>query len=201
MPTACAAMPMRPPSSARMATLNPSPSAPEAVRRGHPAPLEDELGRVRGAEPELVLHLGDEESRRALLDQERGDAVMRLRGVRLREDQGHRRLPAVRDEHLAPVEHVVVAVAAGQRRQVPWRPSRPGARSGRSSRAPRPEARGPRKRSCCAGVPELQERLAHERVVDRHHHGVGGAGDRDLLEGQHVGQRVGAAAARASPGP
>ena len=155
MPTACAAMPMRPPSIACMAILNPWPSVAEAVRRGHPAPLEHELGRVRGAKPELVLDLRDEKPGRALLDQERRDAAVRTLGIGLGEDQGHRRLPAVRHEHLAPIEHVVVAVAPGRASSgsVASEPAWGSVRAKQPS--PRPEARGARKRSCCSGVPNL----------------------------------------------
>jgi hypothetical protein len=60
--------------------------AAEAACRRHAAALEHELGRVRRAQPEFVLDLGDEEPGRALLQQECGDAVVGLGGIRLGED-------------------------------------------------------------------------------------------------------------------
>src|SRR4029079_15253558 len=73
--------------------------------------VEEELGGVRGADPELVLGLARGESRRALLDREGGDAVIALRAVRLTEHERERRLAPVRDEALAAFDDVVLAVA------------------------------------------------------------------------------------------
>ena len=97
MPSACAAMPIRPPSSVDMATLNPAPGGPSIESyspAGRPlgfgssrtletisahvglwdaAALEDEVARARGADAELVLLLAEGEAGRARLDEGGGE--------------------------------------------------------------------------------------------------------------------------------
>ena len=53
--------------------------APEQVLGGDPAVLEDELGGVRRAHPELVLLLAGAEAGRPALDDEGRDALLALR--------------------------------------------------------------------------------------------------------------------------
>ena len=64
MPTQPAASEMRPLSSADIATLKPSPSAPEQRADGHADAVERELGGVLRAQAELPLHRPRLEARR-----------------------------------------------------------------------------------------------------------------------------------------
>ena len=61
---------MRPPSSAIIASLKPSPSLPSRFVRRDLAVLEGEAHGVRAAQAHLVLVLADDEARRAALDDE-----------------------------------------------------------------------------------------------------------------------------------
>ncbi len=79
MPTACAAMLIRPPSSVVRAILKPSPTAP------------------------MSLELADAEPLRAFFDDERRDALVLQGRVRLREDDRDIRDRAVGDEVLRPI--------------------------------------------------------------------------------------------------
>src|SRR5262249_25959529 len=91
------------------------PLLAEPIRRGHPAMLEEELRGIRCADAEFVLGLDHGEACGAALDQKRTDAPMALGAVRLSKDQRDVGLAAIGDEDLAPVEHVVRAIAPGER--------------------------------------------------------------------------------------
>ena len=90
---------------------------PEALALGaeqvvgrHAAAVEDELTGRRSGDPHLRLEPSDLEPGRIGLDEEGGDpGVARLR-VGLGEDRVQVRDAGVRDEALAAVEHVLVAV-------------------------------------------------------------------------------------------
>src|SRR4029453_18336912 len=137
---------------------------------------------------------GDDEAGRSLLDDEGGDAAMAPGAIGLAEDERERRLAAGGDEALAAVEHVVIAVARRDRRLV--RGVGAGLRL-REREAAGGEAGGDRPEELLAlrvGA-EPVERVAVERVVDRHDDRVARARPRDLLEGDDVRDRAGAAAA------
>src|SRR5205085_1066771 len=80
------------------------------VLRRHFDAIEDELRRARGADAHLVFLLADREAGKALLDDERGDALVARRRIRVREDHEYPRLGAVRDPHLAAVEDPLVSL-------------------------------------------------------------------------------------------
>src|SRR6185312_5279757 len=58
----------------------------EHIRLGNEASIEQQLGRARGANAELVLLLADGEARHVPLDEKRGDSLVAGRGIRVRED-------------------------------------------------------------------------------------------------------------------
>src|SRR6266850_2272690 len=164
-----------------------------AARRNS-AVVEQELRGVGGADSELVLGLAHREPRRALLDDERGDAPMALRAIGLAEHERERGLAPGRDEALAAVEHVGITVAHGERRLV--RRVRARLRLGERE-APVGVTGGDRNEEPLAlnvGA-EARDRIAVERVVDRHDHGVARAHPRDLLERDDVGDRARSASA------
>ncbi len=76
--------------------------------RRHPAALQVDLGRRRGAAAELVQLAADDEPRRAGVDDESGRPL-----VGLGQHRAHVGDRAVGDEDLGAVEHEVVAVADG----------------------------------------------------------------------------------------
>ena len=55
MPSACEAMPMRPPSSVAIATLKPLPTRPEHVLWSELDVLEEHRARVRGVDAQLLV--------------------------------------------------------------------------------------------------------------------------------------------------
>jgi hypothetical protein len=82
----------------------------EQVRGRNLAVLEHELAHRGGAHSHLLDRLAGGVAGRATLDEKRRDAV-----ADLRVSQHALRLVAVRDEHLAAVEHVHVAAPLGGR--------------------------------------------------------------------------------------
>src|SRR5438128_8888647 len=87
----------------------------EAIGHRHPTVLEEELGGVGGADAELLLGARHAEARRALLDEQRRDAVLAPGAIGLTEHERGRSLATVGDEDLAPVDDVAVAVADAER--------------------------------------------------------------------------------------
>src|SRR5207247_298468 len=67
--------------------------------------VENELGRARRANAELVLLLPDAESLEPALDDECRDALVARCRIRVREDDVDLRFGAVGDPHLAPGEN------------------------------------------------------------------------------------------------
>ena len=90
--------------------------APEQIRGGHPAVLEDDLRGVGGALAELLLDARDDVARRRGLDEERRDALLARVLVGDREHDGDVGVLAGRDELLDAVQHEVRALALGARR-------------------------------------------------------------------------------------
>ena len=88
----------------------------DAVRVGDANVLEGELDGVARAHAELLEVLRRAETRGAVLDDERGDALVARRFfVRAREHDAEAADAALRDEHLGAVQHPVVALAHGRR--------------------------------------------------------------------------------------
>src|SRR5581483_9906922 len=108
IPTEPAASEMRPLSSADIATLKPAPTSPRRVRDAHA--VEEELGGVLRAEPELAVDRPGREALRGRRHEEAGDAARAL-ATRAREDERHACPRAERDEDLRAVDHPRVAVA------------------------------------------------------------------------------------------
>ena len=158
MPSACAAMPMRPPSSARIAILKPVALGAEArvvadgaVGRGRPARL--------GAPRMPSLSSGGPIARPGVSIGTRKAVMPRLplAGVGRRDSTIITSATGrVGDEVLGAVQHPAVAVAARRASSAPWRRSRPRARTARSSRASCPAARSGSQRARCASVPSLR---------------------------------------------
>jgi hypothetical protein len=93
------------------------PMALAQVRHRHADAVEHELGRLGGADPELVLLLAHAEAGRVLLHDERRLAAVAEVAVDRRDDHVDVGDPAVGDEDLRAVEQPVVAVAPGGRAQ------------------------------------------------------------------------------------
>jgi hypothetical protein len=89
----------------------------EQVVHRHADVVEDKLGGLRRADPELVLLLAHAEPGRALLHDERRLSAVAELGVDGRDDHVHVGDAAVRDEDLRAVEDPVVAVATRGRAQ------------------------------------------------------------------------------------
>src|SRR2546427_11679255 len=83
----------------------------QALAIGDAHIVEDELAGVRRAQPELPVDRLAAVGLGVALEQERGDARMPLRRIRLREDQREVRHRAVRDPRLAAAEDPRTAVA------------------------------------------------------------------------------------------
>ena len=75
MPTASAAIEMRPPSRIFIESMKPPPSRAEQVLGRNAAVLHDERARVGRAHPELVLLLADPDPGIVQLDDEGRDPV------------------------------------------------------------------------------------------------------------------------------
>ena len=135
MPSAWAAMPMRPPSSARIAILNPSPSGPR--RASSPTAQSSRNTCADGAPRMPSLSSGGPILRpgRIQRDEERGDAAAPLAGVGRREHDHHVGDRRVGDEVLGAVEHPALAVFAPPACAGPSRRSPPPVRTARSSRS------------------------------------------------------------------
>ena len=82
----------------------------EDLRLRHDAVLEDQLAGAAGADAELVFFLADRESRRAAIDDERGDAAVAGVGIDVREHDEHVGFVAVGDPQLAAVDGEAVAL-------------------------------------------------------------------------------------------
>src|SRR5439155_23808624 len=76
----------------------------EAIRVRDASVLEDQLRRVRSADAELVLLLGDDHPRLLRVHEEAGDAVMPRARIRLREEQHDAGMRAGGDEVLGAVD-------------------------------------------------------------------------------------------------
>ena len=88
----------------------------EDLRLRHHAVFEHQLAGAAGADAELVFLLADRESRRAAIDDERGDAAVARIGIDVGEHDEHVRFVAVGDPQLAAVDREAVALFGGARR-------------------------------------------------------------------------------------
>ena len=79
----------------------------------HVAAIEHEFGSIRAAHAQLVELLRGVKTRRAPFDDESRDALRAARAGQARVDDHDIRFGAVRDPHLAAVEHVVIASECG----------------------------------------------------------------------------------------
>ena len=106
----------RPPSSPAIAILNPSPSRPTRLATGTRQFSNSTMAVGCDLPAELLFVGAEAQAGRALLDHEAGNALRTaLPGPRHHHvDVGH---AAAGDESLGAVEHVVVAVAPGARRE------------------------------------------------------------------------------------
>ena len=165
MPTACAAMSMRPPSTIVARDREPLVQPPEQVPFRHAAIAQQHVDRFAGAEPQHLVGLADREAGSVGLDDERRQAVAPLRRIGQRIDDGDARLAAARDEPLVAVEDEVVAVGDG------GRPNRAGIGAGRrlgkrvaAELLPIGERR--EIRLFLRGVAVSRDGIADERIVD-----------------------------------
>ena len=134
MPSACAPIPIRPPSSVFMAILKPSPSSPSSASGGHQAVGEVQRRRARPADPELVLGLADGEAGGVPFDDEGAHpAGARRVRVGLGEDDVDLGEGGVGDEDLRPVQDVGVVLE--HRRARAGRGVGPGGGLGQGERA------------------------------------------------------------------
>ena len=167
---------MRPVSSPLITWPKPRPSTPaDQVRGRHLALLEEQLDRVDALVAELGQRLRHAEARVALLDDEAGHAAVARLRARVGDRQQRERvaLAPVGDEHLAAVEHVVVARRGGRWCGSPARRSRRAARSGRGRRAPRRRRSGAGSGARCSSVPwwstiSVGHRVAVDHAGQRH---------------------------------
>ena len=88
----------------------------EDLRLRHDAVFEEQLARAAGADAELVFLLADRESRRAAIDDERGDAAVAGIGIDVGEHDEHVGFVAVGDPELAAGDREAVARFGGARR-------------------------------------------------------------------------------------
>src|SRR4029077_8401093 len=83
----------------------------EAVRIRYADVVEDELARIRRAQPELAVQRLAPVGVAIPLQNERRDSLGLLRGIALREHERELRDRSVRDPHLSSADHPRVAVA------------------------------------------------------------------------------------------
>src|SRR5438477_1076765 len=161
----------------------------EEIRARYACVLEDQLGGVRPADPELFLELADGEPRGPLLDDERGDPLVFLCRVCLREDDGDVRERSVGDEVLGPVQDPAVAVASRGRAHSRGVAAR--RRFGERKASDPLATRELRQVFLLLGIASvMQDRVDRERHVRAEHHAGRRARAVDLLDDQGVRQRV-----------
>ena len=118
--------------------LEPVADLAEHRRVGDLDVVERDLGRVRGAQPELAVDLLGAVAVARGRDQERGEALVLLLGVGLGEHQRDVGEVAHRDPHLVAADRSSPSPSSSRGCGGWRRPIRCRARSARSSRAPRP---------------------------------------------------------------
>ncbi len=148
---------------------------------------------VRGPQAHLVLLLGDRQPGRVALDQEGVRALVAVRAGLARHDDVERGAGAVRHERLGAAEHVVVAVAA--RRRAEGRGVRAGTGLGHAEGRDLAGSHARQEALLHLVGAEQRDRIRADAVVHGQHHADAGAGLRQLLDDQAVGQRVDAEAA------
>ena len=113
MPSASAAMEMRPPSRIFKLPMKPSPSSPRRFSSGNAAIGENDFGSVAGAQAELVFFFAGLEAGSSLFDDERADAVRVLGFVGDRHGHADVGVVAIGGEGFRAVDDPVIAVALG----------------------------------------------------------------------------------------
>ena len=173
------------------------PAAPRAARRraGQPNARQHQLAGDRGAQRQLVVDVARGEAGGAGRHDEAADALV---GARPHDrDVGDR---AVGDPHLGAVEHPVVAVALGRACACRRGSSRSPARSGRSSRSPRPAPSGAATRCFCSSLPKAWIANIASEPCTLTSERMPGVARLELEAGQAVRRGAGAGAAVALAG-
>ena len=177
----------------RIAIRKPSPSSPSRFAAGTRHSSKTSSPVVDPADPHLRLEPRDLEAGRVGLDDERGDPGVAGLRIGLREDGVEVRDAGVRDEALAAVEDVLVALAARGR---PHR-GRVGARAGLGQRVGAEPLAGGELRQVALLLLLRAGELQPERAELLHgeDQAAGRADLRDLLDRDEREQRAGAGAA------
>ena len=115
MPTACAAMSMRPPSTIVARDGKPLIQAAEQIGFRHAAILQPHIDRLAGPQAQHLVGLTDDVTGRAGFDDEGGQAVATLGGIRQRIDDGDACLAAASDESLVAIEDEMIAIGSRRR--------------------------------------------------------------------------------------
>jgi hypothetical protein len=156
------------------------PISPSTRSFGISQPVEEDLAGGRGADAELVLALADREALVLALDEERGDPLVPLRRVHVREHEEDARLRGVRDPELVPLEDE--GVALGPRAALEREGVGAGARLGETVRDDR-VLRGARQVLLLLRLGAVPvDRVVDERVLHVHEHADRGVRGRDLLD-------------------
>ena len=193
IPSACAAIPIRPPSSVAIATVKPLPSSCEQPVPPDLGALDHDVVRHGGIEAELLLLSRD--SHMVGVEDEGRDALGPRRvGVGAGEEQERRGVLAVRDPLLGAGDRPAVAVLLGLRakRAGIGAGFGLGQREGADALATR--ERRDEARPLLVGA-ESEDRERASARVHRDRDANAGVGTRELLEHENVGQEVGARAA------
>ncbi len=175
MPVACAAMPMRPPSSVESATLVAFAFVADAICGGDFAIGERQFAARGGVDAEFFFFLADFEAGRAFFDDQRGDAFFAFGRIGVDVDDGGIGDAAVGDPGFGAVDEVGVALLDGfglQRGGVGA-----GLRLGEGVAADFFAARErDEKFFFLLGGAEAMDGIAVERILDREDDAGGGAG-------------------------
>ena len=105
MPSESAAIEMRPPSSTRMASMNPSPSLPSRFSAGTKQSSKISSAVSLARRPSLFSFFPGRNPLASLLHHERGKSVRVRRAIGHRQHDDHVGIVAVGDESLGAVEH------------------------------------------------------------------------------------------------
>ena len=92
--------------------LEPSPRSPDQILPGYPEVAERDVGRVAGPDPEFVLQFRGLETFAVRLHRDHAESIVARPGFGIcqAEDLEEIGLGPVRDEHLAAVDDVLIAV-------------------------------------------------------------------------------------------
>ena len=110
MPVACAAIPMRPPSSVERAILYPSPSFPMRFASGTSQSVNESSVQAVAWMPSFFSSLPHFESGRAAFDHQRSDSFFAFCGIGVHIDDRSVGHAAIGDPRLRAVDDVAVAL-------------------------------------------------------------------------------------------